>query len=273
MILFAFFKSTHYARKAVYLIIKQNMFNKIISKMTVFSLILSVIALILSGVSLSKAGAGLLDDKAFSARVEKGINDYIDKQRAAQEGGSADNGAPVAVSTDDDPVLGDKNAPVTIVEFSDFECPFCGRFHQSTLPQIVSEYIDKGKARLVYRDFPLSFHKDSRSSSLAANCAGEQGGDKVYFKFHDKLYENQTALGTESYKKWASELGLNAAKFSDCLAKEKYASEVDKDMQDATSYGVSGTPAFFINGRKITGAQPFSAFKTVIDDELAKAGK
>jgi protein-disulfide isomerase len=138
------------------------------------------------------------------------------------------------------------------------------------LPQIVSEYIAKGKVKLVYRDFPLSFHKDSRSSSLAANCAGEQGGDKVYFKYHDKLYENQTSLGTESYKKWAAELGLKADQFSKCLDSEKYASEVDKDFQDGASYGVSGTPAFFINGRKIVGAQPFAAFKTIIDDELSK---
>ena len=246
------------------------MLNKVRSQVATVALILSLVSLILSGVSLSKAGAGLLDDKAFGVRVEKGINDYIDKQKAAQGQAPQQDSGPVNVDISGAPMVGQKNAPVTIVEFSDFECPFCGRFHQDTLPQIVSNYIDKGSARLVYRNFPLSFHKESKNAALAAACARDQGGDVTFFKYHDLLYTNQTSLGVDNYKKWAVDLGLNASKFNDCYDKQKYASLIDKDLQDGSSYGVNGTPAFFINGTRLTGAQPFSAFKTIIDQELAK---
>lgn len=174
----------------------------------------------------------------------------------------------VAVSADDDIVKGDKNAPVEIIEFSDFQCPFCGRFYSDTLPQIQKEYIDTGKVKLVYRDFPLSsIHPQATPAAEAAECAKEQG---KFWEYHDKLFQNQASLSTASYKQWAADLKLNTQQFNDCVDKRKYQSEVTKDYQDGQAAGVSGTPSFFVNGINIRGAQPFSAFKTIIDQELAK---
>lgn len=168
---------------------------------------------------------------------------------------------------DDDPILGDKNAPVTIIEFSDYQCPFCGRFFSQTLPQIKEKYINTGKARLVYRDFPLdSIHQEATPAAIAANCAGEQG---KYFEFHDKIFENQAALGTENYKKWAAELELDTKKFNECVDTQKYASEVRKDFSDGAAVGVQGTPAFFIDGRLISGAQPYPVFEQAIEQALS----
>ena len=174
----------------------------------------------------------------------------------------------VQVSADDDVVKGDKNAPVEIIEFSDFQCPFCARFYSDTLPQIQKEYIDTGKVKFVYRDFPLSsIHPQATPAAEAAECAKEQG---KFWEYHDKLFQNQASLSTASYKQWAADLKLNTQQFNDCVDNRKYKSEVEKDYQDGQSAGVSGTPAFFVNGIKISGAQPFTAFKTIIDQELAK---
>lgn len=248
------------------------MLKKYHSHIAVFGLIVAITAIVLSSISLSKAGSSKLSDKDFMDKVEKGIDNYIQKQMVAQATGGKDT-KPVTVSVDDDPIKGDKNAPVTIVEFSDFECPYCARFYKDTLGKLTSEYINKGKVKLVYRDFPLSFHSNAKNAAMAAECAKEQGGDAGYYKYHDKLYENQSSFSTANFKKWAKDLGLKESQFNDCLDKKKYEKEVDKDFTDGQSYGVTGTPAFFVNGVKLTGAQPFSVFQSVIDAELAKVGK
>ena len=171
----------------------------------------------------------------------------------------------VEVSIDDDAVKGDKDAPVTIIEFSDYECPFCARFYTQTYGQIQKEYIDTGKVKFVYRDFPLGFHQNAQKAAEAAECAGEQ--DK-YFDMHDKLFENGVAGGVASFKQFAGQIGLNQGDFDNCLDSGEMADEVKKDMADGQSYGVQGTPAFFVNGKLISGAQPFSAFQQAIDAEL-----
>ena len=156
---------------------------------------------------------------------------------------SAGSGQPsvVSVSEDDDPVLGNKNAPVTVIEFSDFQCPFCERFYSQTLPLLEQNYISTGKVKLVYRDFPLSsIHPDAQKAAEAAECADEQGKFK---EMHDKLFENQNSLSTSSLKSYAAQLGLDAAKFNGCLDSGKYASEVQKDFNDGSAAGVSGTPS------------------------------
>ena len=172
----------------------------------------------------------------------------------------------IEASADDDPALGDKNAPVTIIEFSDFQCPFCARFHQQTFPQINEEYVKKGKVRFVYRDYPLPFHQFAQKASEAAECADEQG---KFWQYHEEIFKNQQALSIENLKKWATDLGLDSKKFNGCLDSGKMAAEVQKDLQEGGSYGASGTPAFFINGKLISGAQPYQAFKQAIDSELA----
>lgn len=175
--------------------------------------------------------------------------------------------APIDVTVDDDATKGDSNAPVTIIEFSDYECPFCGRHFQQTYPQIVREYVDTGKVKIVFRDFPLSFHPNAQKAAEAAECAGEQ---RKYWEMHDKLFENQNALEVNSLKQYAKELGLNIKTFDDCLDSGKMASEIQKDSEDGQNAGVSGTPTFFINGIPLTGAQPFEAFKQIIEQELNK---
>lgn len=166
---------------------------------------------------------------------------------------------------EDDAVKGGENAPVTIVEFSDYECPYCRRFALETLPQIKAQYIDTGKAKLVFRDFPLSFHTNAQKAAEAAECAGDQG---KYYEMHDKLFESGVAGGVSSFKQYAAELGLDVTKFSQCLDSGKTAAETSKDLNDGQNFGVTGTPAFFINDKVIVGAQPFAVFEQIIEQEL-----
>ena len=168
---------------------------------------------------------------------------------------------------DDDAIKGKENAPVTMVEFSDYECPFCGRHFKQTYSQIIKEYVDTGKVKLVYRDFPLDFHPNAQKAAEAAECAGEQN---KYWEMHDKLFENQQALGINNLKQYAKEIGLNTDKFNNCLDSGEMTSEVSKDIQDGQAVGISGTPGFIINGQLVSGAQPFSAFKQIIKQELNK---
>jgi len=181
--------------------------------------------------------------------------------------GKIDNAQPstgvVDVSAEDDPSLGDENAPVTIVEFSDYQCPYCGKFEQETLPELKSKYIDTGLVRIVFRDFPLaSIHQYAQKASEATECADEQG---KFWEYHDMLFNNQDALAVNDLKKYAADLNLNAQQFDSCLDSGKYGDEVKKDMQDGIDYGVTGTPAFFVNGRLLEGAQPLSAFEGLIN--------
>lgn len=167
---------------------------------------------------------------------------------------------------DDDSVKGDADAPVTIVEFSDYECPFCARFYSQTYGQIVSEYIDTGKVKLIFRDFPLSFHQQAQKAAEAAECAGEQG---KYYEMHDMLFEDGVVGGIPTFKGYAQDIGLDTTEFNTCLDSGAMASEVQKDFLDGQKAGVRGTPAFIINGKLVSGAQPFTVFQQVIDAELS----
>ena len=168
----------------------------------------------------------------------------------------------VEVSEDDDPWIGGENAKVTIVEFSDFECPFCAR-GAATIAQVLEEYGDDVK--VVFRDFPLSFHQNAHIAAEAAECADEQ--DK-FWEYHDVLFANQHALDMDSLKTYAADLGLDSGKFNECLQSREMSAEVDVDFSAGMSYGVQGTPAFFVNGELVSGAQPIEIFRTVIDSYL-----
>ena len=168
------------------------------------------------------------------------------------------------VSADDDPSWGPDDATVTIVEFSDFQCPYCARFALDTYPQIKQQY--EGKVKFVYRDYPLTaIHQYAEKAAEAAGCASNQ--DK-YWEYFDLLWTKQDALDEESLKSYAADLGLDTDAFNGCLDSGTYVDEIQNDIQEGRSYGVEGTPAFFVNGQFISGALPFADFKTVIDAAL-----
>ena len=184
----------------------------------------------------------------------------------------------VQVSLDDDPIKGDPDAPVTIVEFSDFQCPFCSRFYQQTLPQLEENYIETGKVKFVYRDMPLdSLHPNARPAHIAAECADEQGG---FWDYHDILFDSQgqwrrlpSSELSSTFVGYASDLKMDTASFESCLNSPEIADEVNQDSLDARSKGATGTPTFFIGNEKdgfekLVGAQPFSSFQLTIDKLL-----
>ncbi len=164
----------------------------------------------------------------------------------------------------DGPSKGAEKAPVTIVEFSDFQCPYCSRA-ETTVNEVMARY--KDKVRLVYRDFPLPFHENAEKAAEAAHCAGDQG---KYWEMHGRLFANQQALDVKALKGYARDLGLDQAKFDKCLDSGAKAKLVEANKKAGEEAGVSGTPAFFVNGMMISGAQPVENFSTLIDGELAK---
>jgi protein-disulfide isomerase len=170
-----------------------------------------------------------------------------------------------------EPVLGSPAATVAVVEFSDFECPYCGRFQQDTFAQIKKAYIDTGKIQYVPRDFPIVMHERARGAAIAAHCAARQD---AYWKMHNALFAQQQRLGPELYKELAASLQLDTTAFASCLNDQTAAAEVDKDLTYGQSVGVRGTPTFFVgridkgqvvDAKAISGAKPFTVFAQAID--------
>ena len=186
--------------------------------------------------------------------------------------------APVAsaqgrfIGIDDDPALGDPKAAVTIIEFGDYQCPFCRQFWRETFPRLKKDYIDTGKVRFIYRDYPQAVHPEAMISAIAAECADDQG---KYYEFHDKVFSEQDRRGRDvvryraaELKRWAADLKLDTAAFDACLDSERHKDEVSKDFKDLDGLGFEGTPIFFVNGRALVGAHPFATFQKVINDFL-----
>lgn len=182
----------------------------------------------------------------------------------------------VEVSADDDPYLGVDNAKVTVIEFSDYECPFCRKYWTESYSQLKADYIDTGKIKYVFRDFPLNFHAGAPLAAVAANCVREQKGNEGYFKFHDIAFSEQNKQGSGTIRfgeddvmSWVSQIdGIDKTKFDTCFNDPTQKAEVDKDIADGAAAGVSGTPSFFINGKLIVGAQPYSVIKAEIERAL-----
>jgi protein-disulfide isomerase len=167
-----------------------------------------------------------------------------------------------------DPSVGSNSATVTIIEFADFQCPYCGRV-APTIKKVRDTYGDK--VRIVWKDFPLTqIHPQAFKASEAAHCAGEQG---KYWEYHDRLFANQEALMPDDLKKTAGEIGLDATKFGSCLDSSKFSERVRDGVAEGTRLGVNSTPTFYVNGRLLSGAQPFEAFAAVIDEELSRTKK
>lgn len=165
--------------------------------------------------------------------------------------------------TNDDYIRGDKNAEITMIEYSDFQCPFCKR-HNPTMDQILSEY--EGKVRLVYRHFPLnSIHPNAQKAAEASECAGEQG---KFWEMHDKMFENQSAIAVTNLKSYAGDLGLNQSQFDSCLDDGKYAGKVNKQAAEAQASGISGTPGTWVGDQLVKGAYPVTTFSAIIDGLL-----
>ncbi len=167
------------------------------------------------------------------------------------------------------PTLGSPDAPVAIVEFADFQCPFCGKFHKTTAQDIITQYVKTGKAKLVYRDFAF-LGEESNWASQAARCAGDQG---KFWQYHDYLYEHQKgenkgAFNKDNLKGFALALGLDQNGFNKCLDSEKHKQDVENDTEMGRKFGVTGTPANFVNGKSVQGAVPFATFEAAIKTAL-----
>ena len=248
--------------------------NKLLFKgMTIGLIIATGIAIFFAGMYFTNLNSDKISqeelDEAIAKLELKIFQDRLDKNQPK---------IPIKISVDDDPIIGSPNAPITIIEFSDFQCPFCARFHIQTLPAIMNEYVNDGKVKLVFRDFPIqSIHPNAVPASVAAECANEQGKFK---EMHDILFEKQnewSKKNTENviilFNQYASKLGLEEKKFDSCLKNGKYIEEIQKDLNDGRTYGISGTPGFFIGNDQIgfielKGAQPFESFKKIIDIQL-----
>src|SRR5690349_7840310 len=210
---------------------------------------------------------GFVGGRAFtgSSKDSAGSNKPTVAANAAAPSGKPADATIFKVPIDDSPIKGSADALVTLVEFSDYQCPFCSRAN-ATVEQLQKDY--GNKLRVVMKQNPLSFHPRAKPAALGAMAAGEQG---KYWEYHEKLFANAKALEDADLEKYAGEIGLNVARWKTDLAKPEFSAIIDRDQALAGKLGANGTPAFFINGRFLSGAQPIDNFKALIDEELGKA--
>jgi protein-disulfide isomerase len=246
-----------------------------------------ILAAVIISVSLSLSlylGLKQLSGTARSDSVENsdGSNDNAPVAANPQD----TNNQEAKVTIDDDPILGDKNkAKVAIVEFSDYECPFCKRHHQETFDQIVEEYVNTGKAIMVYRDFPLSFHDPlATTEALAAECVQDIAGDSKYFEYSKLIFENTSSNGNglkvDDLYTIADQISVDSDELKKCVDEERFLEEIQNDIKDGTLAGITGTPGFVIgvldedgnvDGVNVSGAQPYTVFKQAIEQQLDRA--
>ncbi len=211
---------------------------------------------------------GLLFVISFFGK-SSGTNEVIDDTLPTLPTGVAQQ--KVEVKAGDAYVKGKSNAKVEIIEFSDFECPFCGRFYSQTLGEIEKNYIDTGKAKLAFKHLPLPFHASAQKAAEASECAGEIGGNDAFWAMHDGIFDNmaiQAGIEVPKLKALASDIGLDQGKFDSCLDNGDMEAKVKAHLAEASKLGASGTPTFFINGIKVVGAQPYAAFEQAIEAAL-----
>jgi protein-disulfide isomerase len=245
------------------------------------------VGVVTSGASVGAAAAGeerrspdgtaaVLEALADVQKELKALRDEVAQLRKAvgdlgRGGRPALPPPPAAVDLGTEPPLGSAEAPVAVVEFSEFQCPFCRRFYEGTFAQVKEAYVASGKVRYVFRDFPLPIHGEAKRAAVAAHCAGEQG---AFWPMHDALFANQERLGQATYDELAASLRLDLAAFRSCLEQPDARKAVDGDLAYGAGIGVQGTPTFFIgrvkdgrlvNPQRIVGAQPLAAFSEAID--------
>ncbi len=227
---------------------------------------------IMVGVSLISLLGFILSFTAYRNAVDGGTTQKAavtnTNTAVAAANTNAAPAAPVNIAIDPktDWITGNKNAKVTVVEFSDYQCPYCGQF-ETSVNQMMTDY--GSKIRLVYKNYPLtSIHPFAQKAAETAECAGAQG---KYWQMHDKLFANQATLSNDNFKQWAKDLGLNTTKFNTCLDNSQTAAKIAADQKYGDTVGVTGTPTTFVDGIAIQGAQSYDTLKGLIDQELAKA--
>lgn len=214
-----------------------------------------------------------LEKNGGSAKVQT-ADAQVQGAQTAPPAQAPPTGQRVEVDPGDLPMKGDPNAKVTLVEFSDFQCPFCEKLYTDTMPSIIKDYVDTGKVKLAFRHYPLPFHQNAQKTGEASECANDQG---KFWEMHDKLFDTQkeweSLSATDLSQKlsgYAADLGLDTASFETCLSTEKYKTAVTDDMNEGAKVGVSATPTVYVNGIPVVGAESYSVFKQTIDAELAK---
>jgi len=251
-----------------------------IKKSTYNKMLVAIVGIVAIAAFFGGYSIGMFDDSGLTDEQLKEILSEIKTAPTLQPTQSPQPSAPqiFTVSIDGEPVKGNPDAPITIVEFSDFQCPFCSRFFEQTLPLIEENYIDTGKIKFVYKDLPLdNLHPNARSAHIAAECADEEG---KFWEYHDVLFQKQAVwqrLASSdldiALSQFAVDLGMQAASFESCMKSQDIADEVNQDTLEAAGYGTTGTPTFFIGTEKdgfikMVGAQPFASFQRVIDEQL-----
>lgn len=204
------------------------------------------------------------DKKVAGVQVDDTQNQAGTAAAAAPNNNGQTGTSTVKPISDDDHIKGNKNAKVVLIEYSDFECPYCLQ-HNSTMDKIADEF--KNQVAIVYRHFPLSFHPQAQKAAEASECASEQG---KFWEMHDKIFEANAAdnMSVSVWKQYASDLGLNTDQFNSCLDSGKYAAKVRQEENEGAAAGVKGTPATFINGQLVSGAVPYEQFKSIIEQSL-----
>lgn len=252
------------------------------------TILIVVLSFLVASFSTAVNAASTKDElKALNSKVEAMQKDLDEIKKLLKETARAP-AAPAApafkeqtVSVGNAPFMGQENAPVTLMEFSDYQCPYCARNYREVMPTLIKEYVDTGKLKFVMREKPIaSLHRNAIGASLAALCANDQG---KYWEMHNVMFENQRALTDENLKQYASNLGLDTKEFDQCLDSKKYAKQIDEDIVLATGLGISGTPGFILGvtdaddpdnaemSKFIKGAQPLAVFKAAIDGLLESA--
>lgn len=214
-----------------------------------------------------------LGGKDLEAAIAKGIDNYVAEQQQAYEEEQKAAATPKKVSGDfaeDAPFIGEEDAPVTIVEFSDFQCPYCQSFYENTFAEIKEKYVETGLVKFVYRDLPLSFHQFAYPAALFAECVRDQKGNEAYFEIHDEIFETiASGFDFEELSKFAvKELGINETKLKTCYDNDELKADIESDKAAAARAGISGTPGFVVNDTVISGAQPLSTFEAIIEASL-----
>jgi len=238
------------------LVIPRVVFNYGVIAVTFF-----IMGIVIGGLAVNRLGdANRAENEAL---IQQAVAQALGSNSAGGARTGPDPNVRYDASPDNDPFQGPEDAPITIVEFGDFKCGYCARFHSETLAPLLEDY--EGQVRIVFRDYPI-LGSTSLDAAFAAECANDQG---AFWPYHDLLYENQQILGRDTYLALAEQLELDVDTFTSCIDNQTYRDEVFADYSDGQRLGVTGTPTFYINGRPIIGAQPYPVFASAIEEELA----